>query len=252
MELALRTGTTQRHLSFLERGRSRPGRSLVIRVAESLNLSLRERNDLLLAAGYAPVYEESRLDDRALMPVRDALKRILQGHLPYPAVVVRPYGELVAANAALGILIDGAAADLLEPPVNVLRLSLHPNGLAHRVLNLAEWGRHIVESLRSQSLRSPDSRLDELITELESYVPDIISGPDHLGFAVPLRLRTDRGELGLITTLTTFATATDVTVAELQLEAFLPADEISAEILRRADRDRKNNDPLTRGLTEWE
>lgn len=223
----------------------------MIRVAESLELSLRERNDLLLAAGYAPVYAESRLDDRTLLPVQNALKRILGGYLPYPAVVVRPYGELVAANAAIGLLIEGAADDLLEPPVNLLRLSLHPGGLADRVVNLAQWGRHVVESLRSQSLRSPDPRLDELITELESYIPDVNSGPDHLGFAVPRRLRTDRGELGLITTLTSFATATDVTVAELQLEAFLPADDASAEILRRAQRDQKNEDPLSRALSEW-
>jgi transcriptional regulator with XRE-family HTH domain len=233
LELALRAGTTQRHLSFVEQGRSRPGRALVVRLAESLGLTLRERNGLLLAAGYAPVFPESSLDAPELQPVRNALERVLDGHLPYPAVVVRPYGEMVAANSALGVLTAGSAPALLEPPVNVLRLAVHPEGMAPRVENLAVWGRHVVENLRGQALRSPDPRLDEFIRELEGYLPDTAPGPDHLGFSVPLRLRTDDGELRLITTLTSFATATDVTLAELHLEAFLPADEPTARLLRR-------------------
>jgi transcriptional regulator with XRE-family HTH domain len=236
LELALRADTTQRHLSFMEQGRSRPGRSMVVRLAESLELSLRERNALLLAAGYAPLFAESRLEDAALRPVRDALDRILEGHMPYPAVIVRPYGELVAANAGLEVLTAGAARELLEPPVNVLRLALHPQGMGGRVENLGEWGRHVIESLRSLSLRSPDPRLDAFAAELESYVPATPPGPDHLGFAVPLRLRCDEGELRLITTLTSFATAVDVTLAELHLEAFLPADDATAAILQRRAR----------------
>jgi hypothetical protein len=173
---------------------------------------------------------------RSLQPVREALDRILQGHLPYPAVVVRPYGELVAANTAIAVLTQGAADHLLAQPINVLRLALHPDGLARRVENLPEWGRHIIESLRAQALRSPDDRLDAFITELERY-PPLPNGPDHVGFAVPLRLHCDEREFQLITTLTSFATAVDVTLAELHLEAFLPADEASAEILRhRAQR----------------
>jgi transcriptional regulator with XRE-family HTH domain len=236
LELALRADTTQRHLSFMEQGRSRPGRAMVVRLAESLELSLRERNALLLAAGYAPPFPESRLDDAALGPVREALDRILEGHLPYPAVVVRPYGEMVAANSALEVLTAGAAPELLEAPVNVLRVALHPDGMGRRVENLAEWGRHVIESLRTLSSRSPDPRLDDFVAELEGYVPAVAPGPDHLGFAVPLRLRCDAGELRLITTLTSFATATDVTLAELHLEAFLPADEATAEILRERAR----------------
>jgi transcriptional regulator with XRE-family HTH domain len=232
LELAARAGTTQRHLSFIEQGRSRPGRAIVLRLAESLGLSLRERNALLLAAGFAPVFAESRFDAPPLAAVRDALAGILQGHLPYPAVVVRPFGELVAANAAIAVLTEGAASGLLQPPVNVLRLALHPAGMATRIQNLPEWGRHIIESLRARSLRSPDARLDELIAELEGYVPAPALGPDHLGFAVPLRLRCDEGELHLITTLTSFATAVDVTLAELELEAFLPGDDATARILR--------------------
>jgi MmyB-like transcription regulator ligand binding domain len=141
---------------------------MVVRLAESLGLSLRERNALLLAAGYAPIFPESPLDDEALGPVRDALERILEGHLPYPAVIVRPYGELVLANTAVRVLTAGAAPELLEPPINVLRLAVHPDGMGSRVENLAEWGRHIVESLRARALVSPDPRLDAFAAELES------------------------------------------------------------------------------------
>ena len=148
-------------------------------------------------------------------------------------MVVRPYGELVAANNGFEVLTAGAAAELLEPPMNVLRLALHPDGMARRVENLAEWGRHVIDSLRALAVRSPDPRLDEFIVELEGYVPAMTPGPDHLGFAVPLRLRWDEDQLNLITTLTAFATAVDVTLAELHLEAFLPADEATADVLRR-------------------
>ncbi|MET7767098.1 helix-turn-helix transcriptional regulator [Nocardia sp. NPDC005366] len=233
LDLAISADTSQRYLSFFEQGRSRPGRTMVVRLAESLGLSLRERNGLLLSAGYAPVFPESRLDTPELAPVKAALDRILDGHMPYPAVVVRPSGILVAANAAFDILSEGSAPELLAPPVNVLRLALHPRGLAHRVLNLAEWGRHVTESLRGRALRSPDPGLDAFIAELESYLPDADPGPDHLGFAVPLRLRSDSGELRLITTITSFATAVDITLSELHLEAFLPGDERTADILRR-------------------
>lgn len=233
LELALRSGTTQRHVSFVEQGRSRPGRAMVLRLAEALDLALRDRNALLLAAGYAPVFPESRLDDPELAPVREALDRVLEGHMPYPALVVRRYGELVAANPALAVLTDGADPALLEPPVNALRLALHPAGVARRVVNLSDWGGHIVESLRNESARRPDPRLDQLIAELQGYLPDMTPGPDHVGFSVPLRLRAGGGELRLITTLTSFATATDVTLSELRLEAFLPADTATADRLRR-------------------
>lgn len=234
LDLANQAGTTQRHISFMEQGRSRPGRAIVLRLAESLGLSLRDRNGLLLAAGYAPVFVESPLDDPGLRPVREALDRILAGHEPYPAVVVRPYGEVVAANRAFDLFTECAAPELLAPPINVLRLAVHHEGMGRRVVNLPEWGRHIIENLRALSLRSPDPRLDAFLAELEGYVPALPPGPDHVGFAVPLRLRTgDDGELHLITTLTSFATAVDVTLAELHLEAFLPADEATAAVLRR-------------------
>ncbi|WP_028922737.1 helix-turn-helix domain-containing protein [Pseudonocardia acaciae] len=237
LELAALADTTQRHVSFIESGRSHPGRAVVIRLAESLGLSLRERNDLLAAAGYAPVFAESGLDDSALRPVRAALDQILRGHQPYPALVIAGYGRVVATNDAVEVFTEGAAPDLLNPPFNMLRLMLHPRGMGRRVRNLDEWGRHVIENLRARSRRSPDPRLDEFIAELAGYLPPATVGRDHLGFSVPMRLASADGELNLITTLTSFATATDVTLAELHLEAFLPADEATADRLRtRAER----------------
>ncbi|WP_407841783.1 helix-turn-helix domain-containing protein [Streptomyces sp. DSM 116496] len=266
LELATLAGTTQRHLSFIESGRSTPGRAMVVRLAESLGLTLRERNSLLLSAGYAPLYAESARDAESVRPAMEALRSILTGHLPYPAVVAGPRGELVLANAAFDVLTEGAAAHLLAPPVNVLRLALHPEGMGPRVVNLAAWGRHITESLRTRASAHPDPELEALAEELDGYLataaprpeaahsgsgraggsgsadgsgPTDGSGPaEHLGFAVPLRLRTSAGELRLLTTLTSFATAVDVTLAELHLEAFLPADAASAELLRRREDDR--------------
>ena len=166
--------------------------------------------------------------------MREALDRILAGHLPYPAVVVRPYGELVAANAALSVLTEGAAPDLLAPPVNVLRLALHPEGMAPRGREPGRVGPpRRREPPGPRAAEPPDPRLDAFVAELEGYLPPAAPGPDHVGFSVPLRLRTGEGELRLITTLTSFATAVDVTLSELRLEAFLPADEATAEFLRR-------------------
>lgn len=236
LELAQRAGTTQRHLSFLESGRSEPGREMVVRLAESLELPLRERNGLLLSAGYAAAYPQTPLNDPALAPVRAALTHILAAHLPYPAIVIDRHGDLVAANEAFGFLTEGAAPELLEPTANVYRLALHPEGMAPRISNFAEWARHILEGLRAEVLRNPDDRLTDLYAELDQYVPDQPLKPGHLGFAVPLQLHSAEGELRLMTTITTFATAIDVTIAELKLEAFLPADETTASILaqRRA------------------
>jgi transcriptional regulator with XRE-family HTH domain len=225
LDLALRAGTTQRHLSFIESGRSLPGRNIVVRLAEALELPLRERNELLLAAGYAPAYPERSLDDPVLAPVRTAIDHILRGHLPYPALVVDRHGDLIAANDTFDLITEGAAAELVGPGKNVYRLALHPDGIAPRIQNLAEWARHILTRLR---------HLDELREELAGYVPDLEPSAGQLGFAVPLRLRSSRGELHLMTTVTTFATAVDVTLAELKLEAFLPADQATADALQAA------------------
>jgi transcriptional regulator with XRE-family HTH domain len=236
LELALRAGTTQRHLSFIERGRSAPGRGMVIRLAESLDLSLRERNSLLLSAGYAPVYTESRLDDDALRAVRAALEAILAGYEPYPAMVINRAGELILANRGCGVFFDGLPAHLMAVPVNTRRVALHPDGLAPRIANFGIWAPHVTEGLRRELLRNPDPRLESLLQELEDYVPDTPLATDHLGFAVPLELSSPHGPMRFITTITTFATATDVFLAELRIEAFLPADDATADSLRkRAD-----------------
>jgi transcriptional regulator with XRE-family HTH domain len=225
LELALRAGTTQRHVSFIERGHSRPGRGMIVRLTEALGVPLRERNSMLVAAGYAPVYPETALDDPDLDPIRAALERILAGHGPYPAVITDRASDLVSANDAFMALLDGVAGALREPPVNLARVLLHPDGLAPRILNMPEWGRHVIDGLRAKARRHPAGPLPALIEELESLVPPAPQpSHEHLGFAVPLRLRSADGQLSLLTTLTHFATALDVTVSELTLEAFIPAD----------------------------
>ncbi len=228
LELAVRAGTTQRHVSFMESGRSAPGRAMVVRLAESLELPLRERNELLLTAGFAPAYPQTSLDDTRLAPVMTALTHILKGHMPFPAIVVDRYGDIVAHNAAFPVLIEGVAPELLDEPMNAYRIALHPKGMAPRIGNFPAWARHVTERLHQESARNPDPRLAELATELDHYVPAIDLPDDHLGFAVPLEL----DDLRLTTTVTTFATAVDITIAELKLEAFLPADAKTAEALR--------------------
>jgi transcriptional regulator with XRE-family HTH domain len=235
LELALRAGTTQRHVSFLENGRSTPGRGMVVRVAESLGLPLRERNALLVSAGFAPSYPETPLDDPKLRPVLEGLQRLLAGHAPYPAMVVDAFGDLVAANDCYDVLTEEVAPELLTPPVNVLRMALHPHGMAPRIVNFDDWARHVLERPRQEHARAPHERHVALLAELEGYLPrQPEPGTDHLGFAVPLRLRSSLGELVLITAITTFATAVDVTVSELRLETFLPADAETAAALTRA------------------
>lgn len=227
LDVALRAGTTQRHLSFLESGRSAPGRELVLRLAESLNLTLRERNALLLAAGYAPAYLESPLDSADLAPTMAALTHVLQAHQPYPALIVDRHGDIVAANATFGLLLDGVPDRLRA---NAYRAALHPDGLAPRIVNLPEWARHILHNVTAELERGQDDRLAALHAELCGYVPDVVGAPP-LGFAVPLVLRRPHGELRLITTITSFATAANVTLSELKLEAFLPADAATAAAL---------------------
>jgi transcriptional regulator with XRE-family HTH domain len=239
LELAIRAGTTQRHLSYIERGRSVPGRPMVVRLAESLDMPLRERNKLLSRAGYAPVYPERQLDDEELRAVREALESVLRGHEPYPAMVVDRTWRLLSANAACDVFFEDVSDALLSEPVNTLRLALHPEGLATRIVNFALWAPHVTEALRKESQRNPDPALDQLIEELDGYLGAIPAPATDLGFAVPMELATRDGPMRLITTLTAFATSTDVVLSEIRLEAFLPADEESAEHLRgRASRTR--------------
>jgi transcriptional regulator with XRE-family HTH domain len=236
LDLALEAEISTKHLSFLETGRSRPSREMVIRLADRLDVPLRERNVLLVAAGFAPAYPQRPLDDPALARAREAVALILTAHEPWPALAVDRHWTLVASNAALAPLMAGASPALLAPPVNVLRLSLHPEGLSGRIVNLAEWRRHVLDRLRRQVEASADPALAALYAELAAYPAPEAGGDaaDHAGIAVPLRLRTERGELRFLSTTTVFGTPTDVTLAELALETFLPADEATARALREA------------------
>lgn len=236
LDLALEVEMSQRHLSFIESGRARPSQRAVLRLAEGLDLPLRARNALLLAAGYAPVFGERALDDPALRPAREALERLLTAHEPYPALAIDQRWTLVSANRALLPFLAGVADQrLLEPPVNVLRLSLHPHGLAPMILNLGEWRAHLLERLRRQSLATADPTLEALVTELAGFPAPPQTAPleDFGGVFIPLHLRTPVGEVTLFSTTTVFGTPTDITLAELMLEAFYPADDTSANRLRQ-------------------
>ena len=240
LDLACEAEISTRHLSFLETGRAQPSREMVLHLAERLAVPLRERNVLLVAAGFAPVFAERSLEDPALHSSRKAVDLVLAGHEPYPALAVDRHWTLIAANGAVGRLIGGADAALLQPPVNVLRLSLHPQGLAPRIANLPEWRAHLLARLRQQIEVSADPTLAELLRELSDYPlsgsaqagkPDGLRGP--VGVVVPLRLTTEQGTLSLISTTTVFGTPLDVTLAELALESFFPADASTADALRR-------------------
>jgi transcriptional regulator with XRE-family HTH domain len=233
LELSLRADVSTRHLSFVETGRSVPSRELVLHLAEQLDVPLRERNVLLTAAGYAPVYGEHDLDSPRLRPARDAIDRVLAGHEPYPAVVVDRWWTMVGANTSLAALIEGVADTLLAPPVNVLRASLHPEGLAPRIRNLGQWRAHLLTRLRRDVERTGDSRLAGLLEELSAYGGPVAAQahPDD-GIAVPLQLATSLGTLSFISTVATFGTATDVTLADLSIEAFYPADDRTRALLR--------------------
>jgi transcriptional regulator with XRE-family HTH domain len=225
MELALEAEVSTRHLSFVETGRSKPSRDMVVKLAEHLDVPLRERNELLLAAGYAPVYPETSLEDAEMEQVREVLGRLLAAHEPYPAVAVDRRWELVDGNAGLPLITAGAAAHLLEPPINALRLSLHPEGMAPRIANLAEWRGHVLGRLRREVGVTQDPQLRSLLAELEAY-----PGPGEI--VVPLRLRHESGELAFMSTITTFGTPLDITLSELSIEAFFPADAHTATVLR--------------------
>ena len=236
LDLATEAGVSARHLSFVETGRSRPSREMVLTLAEHLEVPLREQNALLLAAGFAPGFTETPLDSEEMSPVRHALEAILAGHEPYPAVIVDRQWEIVASNEPAQGLLAGVAEDLVAPPANALRITLHPDGLAPRILNFAEWSGHLLTRLHRQALLSQDPALAALERELLSY-PGVlpVSGlaePAEMLF-VPLRLRLpNRTELSLFSTLATFGTALDVTLEELSIESFFPADETTQTYLR--------------------
>ena len=237
MDLALEADVSTRHLSFVETGRSAPSRDMVLRLAEHLDVPLRERNHLLLAAGFAPVYGERGIDTPEMAPVREALRRLLAGHEPYPALVVDRHWNLVDGNRGIALLTAAAAPALLRPPVNALRLALHPDGMAPQVLNLGEWRAHLLGRLRRQVALTADDRLVELLAELEGYPgEEAHAEPGHAvgEVVVALRLRHGDGELAFLSTVATFGTPLDVMVAELAIESFFPADAATAAALREA------------------
>jgi transcriptional regulator with XRE-family HTH domain len=236
LDLASEAGISSRHLSFVETGRSRPSREMVLHLAEHLDVPLRDRNSLLVAAGYAPTFQASDYDAPEMAAVRSAIDAVLAGHEPYPAILVDRRWTLVAANRAAVLLVEGVAPELLAPPCNVLRASLHPEGLAPRIVNLAEWAHHIIGGLRRQVAVTGDEELRELEAELVGYADaqGAAPGPPTEApgtVAIPVRLRSDDGELAFITTIATFGTALDITLAELAIEAFLPADVATAAAL---------------------
>lgn len=243
LDLALEAEISTKHLSFLETGRATPSREMVLRLAERLDVPLRERNLLLLSAGYAPVFSERPLEDPALGAARKAVDLVLAGHEPYPALAIDRHWRLITANKAVAPLLAGVDGALLKPPVNVLRLSLHPDGLAPRIVNLHEWRAHLLDRLRHQIDVTADAALVDLLAEVRGFPapqaragvkPD--KGADYAGIAVPFRLATPGGVLAFFSTTTVFGTPVDVTLSELALESFFPADAETAERLGAANR----------------
>jgi transcriptional regulator with XRE-family HTH domain len=238
LDLALDAEVSTRHLSFVETGRSRPSRQLVLHLAEQLDVPLRERNALLLAAGYAPAYSATSLDEPDMAAARDALDRILTGHEPFPALAVDRHWDVISANRpAFAILAAGMAPELLQPPVNALRVSLHPRGMASRILNFGEWSEHLIARVHRQVAASGDPALVALEAELKEYCGVRgEAGPRAQAqheLYVPLILQApDGAELRFFSTISTFGTALDITLSELAVESFFPADEVTGAALR--------------------
>ncbi|MDT9686063.1 helix-turn-helix transcriptional regulator [Streptomyces sp. TRM76323] len=241
LELALRADSSARHISFVETGRSRPSEEMVLRLAEHLDVPVRERNALLLAAGYAPRYTESALDGPELGPLREGIDRLLSGYDPYPAVVVDGSYAVLAANRGAGLLLDGLPGHLLEQP-NAMRITLHPEGLAPRIHNLREWRGHLLAQMERQIALERSERLRRLYEEVAAY--PVAAGPGDAAagdredpepypyFALPLRIEVAGRVLSFVSSISTFNTPMDVTVAELAIETFLPADAETAAFLR--------------------
>jgi len=239
LDLASEAEISTRHLSFLETGRAQASREMLLHLSEQLDIPLRERNVILIAAGYAPVFEERPLAAPEMVAARSAVERVLKGHEPFPALAIDRHWQLVSANAAVAPLLEGVDAELLKPPVNVLRLSLHPSGLAPRVANLTEWRGHLLMRLRAQIDRTADAALIDLLAELTKFpatnlLPRMPPPRDETaGVFVPFQIVTDAGKFSFISTTTIFGTPIDVTLSELALECFFPADEATAQALQR-------------------
>jgi transcriptional regulator with XRE-family HTH domain len=224
LELSSRGGVSTRHLSYVENDKARPSRELLVHLAHQLDIPHRATNDLLLAAGFAPVYSELALDDEAVAAAREAVALILRGNEPHPTTVIDTRWNLLDANQAALWLTDGVAAHLLEPPINVARLSLHPDGLAPRVTNLADYATHLLGHMRRVLDATRDPELADLVSELDHYRPAIRRERSHGGALLPLQIVVDGVELSFLSTATTFGTAYDVTLSELTIETLYPAD----------------------------
>jgi transcriptional regulator with XRE-family HTH domain len=237
LDLACEAAISQKHLSFIESGRSVPSREMVLHLAERLDVPLRERNAMLLAAGFAPVFRDRPLSDPALARAIASIDRLLRAHEPYPALTFDRHWNMVSANSALAPLLAGVDPELMKPPVNVLRTTLHPRGLAPLIVNLGEWRAHLLDRLRRQTRITRDPGLAALLQEVAGYP----AGPGRTSTApapvgsddvvVPLSLRTRQGVLSFLSTVTVFGTAVEITLAELTLEAFYPADPTTAAAL---------------------
>ncbi|WP_422087786.1 helix-turn-helix domain-containing protein [Variovorax sp.] len=237
LDLAQEAEVSTRHLSYVETGRAAPSREMVLRLAERLEVPLRERNALLVAAGFAPMYRQRSLDDPAMASARRAIDLVLKGHEPFPALAVDRHWNLVAHNALVPLLMEGAAPELLKPPINVLRLSLHPDGVAPRIANLAQWRTHLLERLQQQIAATGDAVLQSLHDELAAYPAPAVSHDAPVldtalsAVAVPFQVVMPSGVLSFISTITIFGTPVDVTLQELAVESFFPADEQTAAAL---------------------
>ncbi|MFC7882154.1 helix-turn-helix domain-containing protein [Streptomyces sp. NPDC057376] len=237
LELALRADSSARHISFVETGRSRPSEEMVLRLAEHLEVPVRERNALLLAAGYAPRYPETPLDDPALDALREGMERLIRGYEPYPALVVDATYQVLAANRGILMLLEGLPEHLLQPPVNAMRLTLHPEGLAPRIRNLREWRGHLLEQMQRQIALHRSEPLRALYEEVAAYpVPESGAGEEPAEpvpyFALPMQIEHEGRTLSFISSISTFNTPMDVTVAELAIETLLPADPATVKYLQ--------------------
>lgn len=234
LDLSLDAEISTRHLSFVETGRAQPSREMILLLAENLEIPLRERNKILIVAGYAPVFSERKLEDVTLAAARQAIELILKGHEPYPALAVDRHWNMQAANDIVPLLLESVSPELLAPPVNVLRLSLHPEGLAPKIINLAQWREHLLARLKKQIEDTADFGLEELFKELSGYkIPHRKSekiSNDESGIVVPLKIESKFGVLSFISTTTVFGTPVDVTLSEIALETFFPADGQTREI----------------------
>lgn len=242
LALSVQANVSTRHLSFVESGRSAPSRDMVLHLAEQLQVPLRERNQLLLAAGFAPGFEERSLNDPELASARHAVSQVLDGHEPYPAIAIDRHWNLVLSNRAVPPLLAGCAPELLQPAVNVLRLSLHPQGLAPRIENLGAWREHLLVRLARDLELSGDEVLAALLAELQAYpAPKPSTAPTPSPWIVPLCLRAGERVLRFISTTTVFGSPREVSLSELAIEAFFPADAQTAELLGRSWERRKRD-----------